>query len=549
MSTPIRLLIPFAGLFACVPWPPFEGCIDAGCTTETTTSTGDVLPTSTDGGIQTVTGEQDSPSSTAPDAESGAETDINTTGEPAQLPVIVTVELKPDPIQFNGLITLTITTEYADGVRMALDSGDPIELTSSERGLFSGEISVLTGLKNGPRVALLTPHQGEFEGQAVAAPYTIDLPTPGSQGFWETGDLIGTGQVAAMATLPTGEVIELGTHFDKKANASRCYLRRRDKAGAWGPDDLVTILPDSDCTAIDLKVDDQGAMFVVVHRHGLDGTRWWLAKIPAWGLGATNLGIGAKDESAVALAHHASGTVAVCGSAPTPSTDVDAAAWIFRPNLPGETRAFDYQGNEGEKPAHSFDERTRDCAFTGDTLALVGEANGVHGEEKVPRNRLFILRLETAANTPAWTVAPSGVKTQSGAQAVASDDQDRLVLAGYTCDDACKPEGDLRIYDTQGDLASQVSLGLFPNPQFGAQDLAWSPAGYAVVATGGMVGNEAAFTVRAFVPAKVEPAWTFTREDNQLLHMALALAIGPFGEVYAGGLGANGFPAVAYIGG
>ncbi len=544
MSTPIRLLLPFAVLLGCPQWPPYEGCIDAGCIAETTSTTGDVLPTTSAGdGVQTVTGDNDSPSSTAPDTEAGT----NTT-ELADSPLIVTVELKPDPIQFNGLIAVTVTTDHADGVRMDLGSGDPIELASSEHGLFSGEISVLTGLKNGQHVALLTPHQGEFEGPAVEAPYTIALPKPGSQGFWETGDLIGTGQVAAMATLPTGEVLELGTHFDKNKNASRCYLRRRDKAGAWGPEDLVTILPDSDCTAVDLQVDDQGAMFVVVHRHGLDGTRWWLAQIPAWGLGPTNLGIGAKDETAVALAHHASGTVAVCGTAPTPLIDVDAAVWIFRPNLPGETQVFDYRDN-GEKPVHSFDDRTRDCAFTGDTLALVGEANGRHGEDAFLRDRLFILRLDTANNTFAWTVAPSGVKTQSGAQAVAIDDQGRLVLAGYTCDDVCKPEGDLRVYDTQGDLASHVSLGLFPNPQFGVQDLAWSPAGYAVVATGGMVGNEAAFTVRAFVPAKVEPAWTFTREDNQLLHMALALAIGHFGEVYAGGLGANGFPAVAYIGG
>ena len=548
MSTPIRLLLPFAGLLACTPWPPFEGCIDAGCPMETT-STGDVFPTTSAGdGIQTVTGENDGQSATAPDAESGTETGTNTTGEPAEPPLIVTVELKPDPIEFNGFIAVTVTTEHADKVLLAVDSGDPIELATSERGLFSGEISVLTGLKNGPHVALLTPLQGKFEGQAVPAPYTIDLPKPGTQGFWETGDLIGTGQVAAMATLPTGEVLELGTHFDKKVGASRCYLRRRNKAGAWGPDDLVTILPDSDCTAIDLQVDDQGAMFVVVHRHGLDGTRWWLAKIPAWGLGATNLGIGAKDETAVALAHHASGTVAVCGAAPTPSTDIDAMAWIFRPNLPGETQVFDYQ-EDGKKPPHSFDDRTRDCVFTGDALAIVGEVNGLHEQEQDYRNRLFILRFDTANTTTAWIVAPSGVKTQSGAQAVAIDDQGRLVLAGYTCDDVCKPEGDLRIYDTQGDLASQVSLGLFPNPQFGAQDLAWSPAGYAVVATGGLVGNEAAFTVRAFVPAKVEPAWTFTREDNQLIHLALALAIGPFGEVYAGGLGANGFPAVAYIAG
>jgi len=77
----------------------------------------------------------------------------------------------------------------------------------------------------------------------------------------------------------------------------------------------------------------------------------------------------------------------------------------------------------------------------------------------------------------------------------------------------------------------------------------WSPAGYAMVATGGTQGNEPAFTVRAFTPTKVAPVWTFTRKDDQALHLALALALGPYAEVYAGGLGANGYPAVAYIGG
>jgi hypothetical protein len=94
----------------------------------------------------------------------------------------------------------------------------------------------------------------------------------------------------------------------------------------------------------------------------------------------------------------------------------------------------------------------------------------------------------------------------------------------------------------------QTSLGPFPTKSFAVQDLAWSPAGYAVVATGGGAGNEAAFTVRAF--AKPGGAlWTFTRKDLQVLHLALALAIGNYGEVYAGGLGANGYPAVAFIAG
>jgi hypothetical protein len=63
-----------------------------------------------------------------------------------------------------------------------------------------------------------------------------------------------------------------------------------------------------------------------------------------------------------------------------------------------------------------------------------------------------------------------------------------------------------------------------------------------VVATGGGAGDEAAFTVRAFAPSQEEALWTFTHSDLQVLQVALALAIGNYGEVYAGGLGANGYP-------
>ena len=71
----------------------------------------------------------------------------------------------------------------------------------------------------------------------------------------------------------------------------------------------------------------------------------------------------------------------------------------------------------------------------------------------------------------------------------------------------------------------------------------------AVVALGGLKGDEDSFSVRAHAPFKVAPLWTFTRNDNQLFQMAFAVAVGAYGEVYAGGFGSNGYPAVAYING
>jgi hypothetical protein len=69
---------------------------------------------------------------------------------------------------------------------------------------------VTSGFLNGSHLALLTPWASEGEGEAVEASYTIALPTPGSELYWETGDLIGAGQVAAMAVLPDGTILELG---------------------------------------------------------------------------------------------------------------------------------------------------------------------------------------------------------------------------------------------------------------------------------------------------------------------------------------------------
>lgn len=540
-----RLLLPFALLcLGCTaPWDPPKTCADYDACGTTSSGNSDVTLPTTSGseGVQTVTGASDDDGST----DTGSSGDADSTGQSAEVPLIVDFELKPDPITANGPIAVSVTAEHASGVRLDTGLGDVVELApQAQPGVFAGEIPVLTSLHNGLRSALLTPWNA-VDGESVSAPYEIALPPAGSEKLWETGDLIGPGQVAAMDTLPTGEPVELGTH--SPGGEQRCYLRVRDKAGLWAPADIVDVLPDTPCVAIDLKIDAEGALFILVQQQSDDGLRWRLMKIPTWGQSAQHMGLGAKGEVAVALAHHESEMVGVCGTAASGQIDkIDAMARIFRPGLPAEPWKMDYW--PVGKLAHFFAEQTRDCVFVGDTLALVGEVNGKHEMELNERDRLFILRLDTKAKSFDWTVALPGDKLQSGAQAVDVDDEDRLVIGGYTCDDDCKPIGDLRVYDASDSLTHQVSLGTFPTKQFVVQDLAWNAAGYVVVATGGAPGNEAAFTVRAFAPSEQEAAlWTFTRSDLQVLHFALALAIGDYGEVYAGGFGANGYPAVAFI--
>ena len=543
---PLRLLL--AAAVVCLagcpaPWDPLVSCVefDACGTTSSGTTTDDVLPT-TGAGVQTVTSDTSDDSTTAP--STGTD---ESTGQPAELPIIVDHALTPNPIADNGPIVVSVTAEHATGVRMVTGLGEVLELTPQpEPGLFIGEIAILSGALNGPRAALLTPLGDVIDGATVEAPYEIALPEPGSEKLWETGDLIGPGRVVAMDTLPSGELVELGHHAPE--GEQRCYLRLRDKTGLWAPADIVDVLPDTPCEAVDLQIDDQGALFVLVHQQTNNELFWRLLQLPAWGESAKHMGLGAKKEVAVALAHHDSGMVAVCGTAPTGEIDeIDAVAHLFRPGLTAEPWRVDYEPIP--KDAHRFAEHSRDCVFVGDTLTLVGEANGFHELVPTKRDRLFILRLDTAAKTTAWTVAPLGDKVQSSAQAVVVDDEQRLVIGGYTCDDACAPIGDLRILDERDTLVWQASLGSFPTKQFAVQDLAWSPAGYAVVATGGLKGNETAFTVRAYSTAQEEALWTFTRKDAQVLHFALALALGKYAEIYAGGYGANGYPAIAVIAG
>ncbi len=560
MATPNRTqlsLVLVTLLSACAPWPewPAAECSDTSCASSTDTgpgsggSFGEVTGTVT--GV--TSGASDDGTAAGSDSatvgETGEEqTTSATTGEPIEPPAIVEVELTPDPIIFNGPIAVTVNAEHAEGVRMKLEDGEEVELVEAEPGVFAGEIAVMTGLLNGDRVVVVTPWAGELVGEMVEASYTIALPAPGSETFWEAGDLIGGGQVVSMGVLPDGKIIEFGMR--QLNGASRCYLRRRDKSGAWKQSDLIDVLPGISCEAIDLQISPTGSIFMLTKRYGNDGARWWLGEAAMWGASPANRGFGEKDHTATALGVHASGMVAVCGSVPTQAQDgKDAVTWLFRPNLPGESRIFDYKP-EGVVP-HWFAETTRDCAFSGDKLVMVGEAFGKHSinDQEPARDRHFILNFDTNTKSENWTVDGGELWSQSGATTIVVDDQGRYFTGGYVCGDTCTPIAELRAYDPGGTVLWKSQIGEIPAKTWGPHDLVWSPAGYVIIALGGTKGDEIAFSVRAYSTAQVDPLWTYSRKDNQFFHMAFALAVGPFGEVYAGGFGMNGYPAVAYVAG
>lgn len=536
---------------ACIPdWGPPAGMVcDDGCST--TQESGGPSPATSDSPVPT-TSAIDTGDATTGDAPSTTTTSgpgtTSTTSAADESPVILGFEVSPDLMQSNGLIDLAVSTEHADGVRMQLDNGEVIELASVEASSFTGQIAAFSGLDNGAHVAVLTPWRADVEGETVDAPYFIALPEPGSQVFWETGDLIdSSGFVVAMGVLPDRRFIELGTYYVK--GEPRCFLRVRDHDGGWEPADFMSVLPTAFCTATDLTVNPEtGALHVLVDRKGGDGLRWWLGEIASWGKGAKMIGLGAVGDKALALARHPD-MLAVCGTKKVQTGDLDAFAVLVRPGQEGEERLFDYKAKGMEFTPHSFSETARDCVFAGDTLALVGAAWGKHGDdENYQRDRLALLEHDVLANMTTWTVAGPGPGVQSRALAIAVDDTNRYQVAGYTCLDDCKPEGDLRTYLPGGELFAQTALGPLGSDSFGPHDIAWSPAGYMVIALGELQGQSYVFKVQAFKPQVIKPLWTFTPNDKQGLQIAYALAIDPYGKVCAGGIGSGNYPAFACIG-
>lgn len=475
-----------------------------------------------------------------------SETSDDTTGAPLGPPEIVEFGLTPDPITINGAIAVTVEATLAEGVRMELEGGAVVELAAGERGVFEGSIPALSGLWNGSHEATLAPWRSGIDGEAVVASYTIALPKPGSQGFWEAGDLVGEGLVKALGVLPSGQVVEFGQRWVN--GSGRCYLRRRDKGGSWSQSDVLDVLPGSVCSPVDMKIDAKGSIVMLALRTGKNGNEWWLGELGSWGTIPKNRGLGAIGEAGLAVAVAKDGTIAVCGTRPTGEIDVqDAAAWIFRKDQAGEAWGVDYQAKDDP---HKFTETVRDCAFAGTTLVMAGEVKGLHdGDNEPKRDRHLLVELDLEAKAHAFKVGGIEGGVQSGAKVLVIDDQGRYVTAGFVCGDACSPVATLRVHDPKGGPGWYAPIGEMKSLAYGPHDLAWSPAGYAVVASGGAKGDESTFWVRAFAPGSGTPLWTFSRKDNQLFHMAFAVAIGAFGEVYAGGLGANNYPAVAYIAG
>lgn len=545
-TPPPSLLVALAGVtLACAPpdlgsLPPLcdprvETC-PPGATSSSSGTTSDEPPPS--GDVQTVT------SATTSTEPEGTTSSGATTSEPEVIPAIHAVEFTPNPLTLAGAITVDVTAEHADGVRMQIMGADPVELVEGPDGHFTTEITVYTGLSNGTYSATFRSRNGDDDGDPVPAEYTVALSAAGSEMLWDVWPDLGHGTVQSLRVTPSGKMIAFGTYND--GNETRCFLHRRDLDGKYLAGDAVTLYPDYSCSALDLQVRDDDTLVLLASVIGGDGARWRLGSMK-WGDPLTVLRTGAKDDIAHALALDPAGQPFVCGSGPTLLKDTDARVW----GPIGPPREYDYQPTVPNLfPPHSFDEALKDCTFAGDRLVLLGEVIGQHDKDPnnpVPPLRRRLLLLEDDPQDGVhWTVQSLGPgnATQSSGTALALDDQGRYLVGLYTCADDCDAEAEIRVYEPGGALSDVIPLQ--PNV-LAPQELAWSPAGYIVMASA--ISDDpwtSRFFVQAFTPGKLDPAWAYEKADPGGLLVAYTTAT-VSGRVLAAGAGEGGFPTLLLL--
>lgn len=479
--------------------------------------------TAADAGMST--GSDDGTSTTAP----------ATTGEAsAGPPEVVHAVIFPAKVEAESDLEVEVVAKAAEGVRMTVDGGAPVELAAKGEALFAGTIPVYSGLANGTHAVAFTAWAGEL----VSAPYPLEfaanLPQAGSEALWDPSGALGPGMAVSVA-VDGDRVYELGT-LDVDGE-DRCYLKRRDANGNYGDADVRLVAPDQPCTAKSVATDVDGSVYVLAMRQTIGLPRWWLGRLDVWDGVMLNVAWGTERDVGGALAARP-GTVevAVCSTTPTGVQDVtDVRVAMFRKNGPGlGPPPFDYVP---EGIVHEFRETARDCVYRDGVLAVVGEAYGAHdGLPAVERDRLFVLEVDTLSGEGTWKVLPKeGLAENTSAWGVAVGGEGDYFTVGYACGEPCVPELEIRRLLPGGEPGG---WSVFPG--LGGKmpvDIAWSPAGYLMIVAARFQQDWwTDFWVQAWYPGTGAPQWTYDRSDAPSMHAAFAVAAGAKGRVYTAGV-------------
>ncbi|MDC0722496.1 hypothetical protein POL25_36745 [Nannocystis sp. bb15-2] len=443
------------------------------------------------------------------------------------------MRLMPDELKSAGIVTVEVDVEGADAVSMSVDLGEPVALVPMNAGTFTGEIAVFGESWNGTHDVVAIATRDEEVSEPWPATFTVAASAAGGEAWLKKSSLVPS-YGNAIDVDDQGGVVELFTYSTPEGQ--RCHLRRRDTDGevVWLGDSRW-IAHGFDCAGEDVKFAPDGTIWALVNVYENGFGRWQI-----WHLDDDGLPLGQTPEEGN-LTHmgrgldvNVAGDVLLCGTRPATPGEDDAWVRLRRVDTEPWTQPWDYRAPYALDKVHKFSERTQDCAFVEDRIVVVGDAVGPH-EQGNPdiQTRGFAVEFSFTATVLADVANPAALAWHSGNQALAPGHAGGYVVAGDNCNAMVSPcnatKGVLRWFSLG---ATQVEMQPTANAKH-LTDIAWSAAGYAVVAAQGLQ-NEDGFLVQGWSSGAAEPVLHYQGGPTKL-QVATGIAADQVGFIFAGG--------------
>ncbi|HEY0135250.1 MAG TPA: hypothetical protein VGB85_14295 [Nannocystis sp.] len=515
-----------------------QGGTDAKCPNSGMSSSGgDVTPTTSGGddGIATSTD-----ATSLPDLPDAGE---SSSGEPPAPPEIVQVKLDPaSPLTQAASMKVQVEALHSAGVTMALDGGAPVSLAATGANFYKGAIEVYGASMNGGHTIMVVASSGELL-DTLPVDFDVDAPPSGANMWLKTSE-VPDSQTRAIAVDAAKNVYEVG--IAGKGAATRLVVNKRDEYGEPAWPGMWTTYHDGESWGEDVAIGPDGMIHVLGnYKDKDDHTRWWLARLdPAVGIVVGKPQLGEIDEPARGLSIAENGDVAIVGHATVwgaepQMDDVQTKVWL-RPKAGGGV-ITEWGYSPSDPGPNWFTEMPEDILIAGGRVFVTGSAEGVYKDavkQDIPVKRTFVIELDHKGTVVREYVAPGLPHEQSGGYALAIDGKGGIASAGWACNDPCVKVGEVQWFAGDGDLvpyARQVEAGK-DGPGY-SLDIAYSPAGYNVVASAVSMGAglNLALRVTGRRSDNLELVFEYTFDTNSL-EMGQAVAVGPNGYLWFAGL-------------
>lgn len=464
------------------------------------------------------------------------------TSEPAIAPSIVSVRIDPEVSDEAAPITVQVEAIHSASVTMALDGGEPVSLAASGANFYQGAIEVHGASMNGAHTVVITAaNAGLLDVQP--ADFEVHAPEPGNLMWLRANEVFKTSQTRAITVDRASNVYEVGT--SGTGAAARLVVSKRDEFGepVW-PGATLTY-HQGESRGEDVAVGPDGMIYVLANYvDETNHTRWWLGKLdPETGLLMDEPWLGEVDEPAHGLSVADNGDIAIVGdttvwSALQQMNDTQTVVW-FRPvNGAWIIKQWGYTLDL----TNSFADIPEDVLITDKRIFVTGSAEGRYHlgapDDKVPRKRAFVFEMNFKGEIVREYVAANTPYARSGGSALAIDGHGGVTSAGWACDDICTQVGEILWFRGDGPLepyARHTEEGV-DGPAY-ALDIAYSPAGYNAVASAVSMGAGLNLAMRVTGRRPEDLALVFDYVfDTPVLEMGQAVAVGPHGYIWFGGL-------------